>query len=333
MKIIVATIFLGVLGAFFVSSLELGSSEREIEAVLIPLSEAPREVDFSQITQANAVDSFGDQEGPRVSKVAPVPEKKVEVAPNFVKPSEKAGSVELEPSTEIVKSKIEKGVASPKNPESTEAPKAISPEYILALEAQAREEIKKPKFPIVAGAPKVVAEAVAETGTGEVVGETTLQSSTLLIVEVQITGGTGKTKEDYVQIYNFGTESINLADFRLVKRTKTGTKDTSLKAFSDEDVIEPQDFFVWANSDYVGQRSPNVTTSGTLSNDNGVAIRRGKNDEGEIIDSVAWGEAENIFIEGSVFPENPGEGEILKRQENQDTDNNAANFSLESTLF
>ena len=33
----------------------------------------------------------------------------------------------------------------------------------------------------------------------------------------------------------------------------------------------------------------------TLSNDNGVAIRLGPNDTGTIVDSVAWGKAQNIF--------------------------------------
>lgn len=113
----------------------------------------------------------------------------------------------------------------------------------------------------------------------------------------------------------------------MVKRTKTGTSDTSLKSWTADTVIPAGGYFTWANSEYVGSVTPDETTSGTLSNNNGVALREGKANEGTIIDSLAWGSAENSFIEGNVFDANPGAGEVLRR-ENGDTDDNGVDFVI-----
>lgn len=213
----------------------------------------------------------------------------------------------------------------------------VSPEYIAALEAQARAEAKKPRQPIVAGGPPAIVEGqgvpAEEDGTPEVaepLPEVASSSSlpTLIISALQITGGPGNTNQDFVKFFNFGSDPVNLNGLRLVKRTKTGSSDTSIKSWTSDEFVSPGGYYVWANSNYAGSETPGVTTSGTISNDNGVAIRQGKADEGEILDSVAWGASENVFIEGSVFLQNPGAGEVLQRKNNQDTGDNGVDFEL-----
>lgn len=167
----------------------------------------------------------------------------------------------------------------------------------------------------------------------------------ILISQVQITGGAGKTDNDFIEIYNPIDEQFNLRGYRLVKRAQNGTSDTLIKSWTADTFIPAYGFYLWANSGYTDiSVAPDATTSETLSNDNGIAIRLGSNDIGTIIDSVAWGKTQNIFIEGAVFPSNPGVNQDLLRKSWQnscvaasldasigngcDTGNNAGDFEL-----
>jgi len=155
----------------------------------------------------------------------------------------------------------------------------------------------------------------------------------LTISQVQITAGPGLTTNDFVEIFNPTEQPIDLQGYRLVKRTQTGTSDSLIKSFTDSIVIPPKGYFLWANSNFADiAKTPDITTSATISADNGVALRLGGSDTGEIIDSLAWGEAENIFVEGSRFPTNPDAGMALHRKfDGEDTNNNAQDFELLSS--
>lgn len=160
----------------------------------------------------------------------------------------------------------------------------------------------------------------------------------LVISQVQITGGPGKTTNDFVEIYNPTDSDIDLKGIRLVKRTKTGTSDTSLKSWTSETIIRAHGYFLWANSGFTDISAvPDAATSGSLADDNGVALRSGPNDTGTIIDSVAWGEAENVFAEGAVFAGNPEAGQSMERKpggsagSGEDTNNNAQDFFLQAS--
>ncbi|MHB9019316.1 MAG: lamin tail domain-containing protein [Minisyncoccota bacterium] len=182
-------------------------------------------------------------------------------------------------------------------------------------------------------------KTVSYSGGGAVVvvtennNDSNTQQDKILISEVQITGGTGKTNNDLVEIYNPNDSRVNLKGYRLVKRTKTGTSDVSIKSWTDDVYIEAKSFYLWASSEFIDiSVVPDITTSGTLASDNGVALRFGAIDTGTIIDSVAWGAAENIFIGNGIFPQNPGAGQSIQRkiQNNLyiDTDNGSSDFEL-----
>ncbi|MBI3046029.1 MAG: lamin tail domain-containing protein [Candidatus Harrisonbacteria bacterium] len=140
-------------------------------------------------------------------------------------------------------------------------------------------------------------------------------TSHLVISEVQITGGTGQTTNDFIELYNPTDSSINLNGYRLVKRTKTGTTDTSIKSWTSDAFVPAKGFYLWANSNYVSIAvTPDATTTATIADDNAVALRQGAIDTGTIIDSVGWGEAQNVFLEGTVFASNPGANQSLERK-------------------
>ncbi len=148
-----------------------------------------------------------------------------------------------------------------------------------------------------------------------------------VISKIQTTGGPGKTTEDFVELYNPGPGSFNLKGYRLVKRTKTGTSDTSLKSWTADALITEGGVYRWANTNYPG--SADIRTSGSVADDNAVALRKGSEDTGEVIDAVGWGAAANALVEGAATGVNPSVGQLLVRKNNQDTDNNAADFEVQ----
>lgn len=153
-----------------------------------------------------------------------------------------------------------------------------------------------------------------------------------VISQVQITAGPGKTTSDFIELYNPNSEPFDLKGYRLVKRTKASQSDTLVKSFTESIYIPPKGYFLWANSSYLDiPIAPDVTTSATLSDDNGAALRLGSNDTGTLIDSVAWGESVNGLEETAVYPQNPTALMSLVRVDNLDTNNNSADFSVISS--
>ena len=152
-------------------------------------------------------------------------------------------------------------------------------------------------------------------------------TSHLVISEVQI-AGTGGANEDFIEIYNPTNTSIDLNGYRIVKRTASGTIDSSIKAWNSETIIPSHGHYLWANSSWTPSTTPDTTTASTLAADNGIAIRQGLIDTGTIIDSVAWGNAINAFVETSSFPTNPEAGKSIERI-GDDTNNNSVDFILQ----
>ncbi|MBI2552472.1 lamin tail domain-containing protein [Candidatus Uhrbacteria bacterium] len=160
----------------------------------------------------------------------------------------------------------------------------------------------------------------------------------LLISQVQITGGAGKTTNDFVELYNPTAAAVDLNGIRLVKRTATGTSDTTLKSWTEAALVPSHGYYLWANSGFTAIAvTPDETTVGTIAPDNGIALRRGPENTGEIIDAVGWGTAANAFVEGTVFAANPGAGESIERLpggaegNGADTNNNVADFVLRAS--
>ena len=139
--------------------------------------------------------------------------------------------------------------------------------------------------------------------------------SRIFISQAQITGGPGKTAEDFVELFNPSDTPVNLNGYRLVKRTETGTSDFLIKSWITDIYIPARGFYLWANSGFSAISAvPDITTSsGTISDNNGVALRFGESDIGAIVDSIAWGSANNGFM--NVSAQNPGVGSALARQD------------------
>lgn len=132
----------------------------------------------------------------------------------------------------------------------------------------------------------------------------------VLISAVQITGGTGKTQEDFIELFNPTDEPFDLNGHRIVKRTASGTSDTLIKNWTTSTIVPPHHFYLWANSGFTSiTQIPDTTSGGTLADNNGIALREGENDAGEIIDSLSWGSTANGFLSSGLG--NPSANESI----------------------
>ena len=158
----------------------------------------------------------------------------------------------------------------------------------------------------------------------------------LLITEVQTQGA--DAYQDFIELYNPNNIDIYLNNYRLVKRAETSSSDTTIKSWSGDLVskIAAKSYYLWGSSTdsfWPALISADVWTQQNISSDNGIAIRYGPADTGQVIDAVGWGTFNNVLYESSAFPQNPGANQGLGRKLNgenyQDTDNNPNDFQLE----
>lgn len=147
----------------------------------------------------------------------------------------------------------------------------------------------------------------------------------LVISEIHTSGGL--TSNDFIEIYNPTDSPIDLSGYRLVKRTQSGTTDTSIKSWTTSTVIPAKSFYLWANNGFTSV-SADTTTSATIANDNAIALRFGGPDTGEIIDAVGWGSNASSLVESAVFSQNIPAGQSLERV--ADTNNNASDFIIQT---
>ncbi len=157
----------------------------------------------------------------------------------------------------------------------------------------------------------------------------------LLIDRLQITGGTGKADNDFITIYNNSQNILDLNGLRLVKRTANGTTDTTIKSWVEPTFLNPGAYYTWANSNngFANLMQAQTSSTQTIANDNGLALRIGAENSGEILDSVGWGNVFNALIEMLAFPTNPTTNQTLERINHQDTNNNSLDFHLIPTVF
>lgn len=157
-----------------------------------------------------------------------------------------------------------------------------------------------------------------------------ITNNDLVISQVQITGGASKTNQDFISIYNKSDAIIDLNGLRLVKRTKTGTSDTTIKSWVSPTLLNPGAYHLWANNadGFALSLNAQSESSQTISDDNGIALREGSENTGTIIDSFAFGAASNIFVETSPYTTNHIGGQYYARTNNQDTNNNLQDFQI-----
>jgi endonuclease G, mitochondrial len=149
-------------------------------------------------------------------------------------------------------------------------------------------------------------------------------------------GGAGTFNDEFVEIFNRGADPVDLNGYRLVYRSATGSGDVAVPfaTWSTTTVIPPGGYYLIASTSYDGAVTPNLQYNPTTCQcsmggaGGGLALRLGANNTGAILDSVGWGTATNLFVEGTVTAA-PAANNSQSRQLNgcQDSDNNASDFT------
>lgn len=162
--------------------------------------------------------------------------------------------------------------------------------------------------------------------------ETNLVSTTIVISQFQAGGGTAN--DEFIELHNVSAANVDLNGHRLVYRSASGSTDIAFVNWTTSTIVPPGGYYLIASTAYDGGVTPNTTYDPTTctcsmgAGGGGLAIRQGALNTGTIIDSVGWGTATNIFVEGAVTtaPVN-NDGKVRAAGGCQDSDNNANDFS------
>ncbi|MFA6145758.1 MAG: DUF2341 domain-containing protein [Patescibacteria group bacterium] len=148
----------------------------------------------------------------------------------------------------------------------------------------------------------------------------------VVISEVQIAGQT--VNDEFIELYNSTDQEIDLADWKLTKKTASGTENTILsdkttvKFFG---IIPAKGYFLISHPDSSFTFFSDLVHGGTqsLASNNTLILY---DLEGKIIDKVGWGTASDF--ETSPAPESL-KNQSIERGNLQDTDNNLNDFSVQ----
>jgi hypothetical protein len=158
------------------------------------------------------------------------------------------------------------------------------------------------------------------------------------VINELTTGTAASGSNEWVEIYNPCTTTIDVATWTLIYRSAgtAGLSDQSPALATLTGSMAPGTFRLYSATGYPGPTDDDLNKwSGTLQQTDGaVGLRAGPKDVGPLKDSVAYGgvDAANTFIEGSsTMP--MGNGKSARRLfDGNDTDNNATDFVINTTL-
>lgn len=172
------------------------------------------------------------------------------------------------------------------------------------------------------------AEAQDETFEADAI----VVSPHLVISQFQTAGG--NNDDEFIEIHNTSSSSVDLNGYRLVYRSATGTNDVNVVAWTTSVVVPAGGYYLIVKSSYDGSTPGDITVNTATCScsfalaGGGLAIRFGALNSGVIIDSVGYGTATNAFIETAVAGAPPAHaGQERKQNGCQDTDHNFNDFS------
>jgi len=157
----------------------------------------------------------------------------------------------------------------------------------------------------------------------------------VVVSEVQVGGDAAAPGDDeFVELYNPTGLSVSLANWRLTRKTATGTESNLVASFPAI-TIQPYSFVLIAPTTYNGSPAADVPysfTTNRIAANNTILLY---DDSLTPVDKVGFGAAGDF--EGAVFVTNPANNSSIERKpgeanplagNGEDTDNNANDFAL-----
>jgi len=150
--------------------------------------------------------------------------------------------------------------------------------------------------------------------------------------EVQ-TGTASSAADEFVELSNTGGTAADIGGWKVVYRSAAGSSDTTLATIPSGTTIAPGGFYLLGGSAYAGGAAADQTFStGLAATGGGVGIRDAT---GALVDSVGWGTATNVLVEGSPASAPPATASpgssIVRMPDGHDTNANATDFTVTAT--
>ncbi len=148
-----------------------------------------------------------------------------------------------------------------------------------------------------------------------------------------MTGTTGASANEFVELYNAGNDDADLGGYKLVYRSSAGTSDVSLATIPDGTFLAAGSFYLFGGRDYAGPPAADQTFSAALAATGGGLALRGP--DGTIVDSLGYGDAVNAFVRGQPAPApptepSPGDSDV-RLPDGHNTDDNSVDFTVTTT--
>ena len=159
-----------------------------------------------------------------------------------------------------------------------------------------------------------------------------LASPHIVISQFQVAGGTAN--DEFIELHNTSSNSVDLNGYRLVYRSSSGVNDVAFVEWTTSTIVPAGGYYLITSVNYDGTVPGNISYNPTTcscsmsATSGGLAVRFGAVNSGVVIDSVGWGAATNIFVETTTTgapPANAGQARLTNGC--QDTDNNQSDFS------
>ena len=161
------------------------------------------------------------------------------------------------------------------------------------------------------------------------------QIPAVVINEVQITGGTGLSDNDFIELHNTTNRPIDISGW-IIKKITQGGAESEIITFSHKGYrifIPANGFTLWINKDAKFKEIPGTefTSAKYLSNDYSVALL---NNNSELIDALTYGSGhKKIYNPSIIYQGNPSANESLERDLEKNIFNLQKNPSPENTAF
>ena len=158
--------------------------------------------------------------------------------------------------------------------------------------------------------------------------EKPLPATPLVISEVQA-GATGNNNLEFIELYNATTAPLDLEGYRLLYRLAASREDMLVYAWGESALVPAHGHYLLVRAGQEVGVVPDAEFDQPLNTKGGgLAL---VDPQGQVVDSVGWGNAPEVFVEGSPAPppENDTSIERLPGGEEgnfTDTDANSADF-------
>ncbi|MCG2809640.1 MAG: lamin tail domain-containing protein [Candidatus Portnoybacteria bacterium] len=157
-----------------------------------------------------------------------------------------------------------------------------------------------------------------------------LASAGDVVINEIMVGQTGAAKNEFIELYNSTENNIDLTEYKLKKKTKSGAESNLVSSSKFIGIIPARGYFLIAHPDYKNTINADLAYSGSsysIASDNTIILY---NKEDTVVDKVGYGE-EVVDFENQAAP-NPENNQSIERQPvGYDSNNNSADFVIQST--